>query len=154
MEISQHRASTVVTWARAVRRLWPATAATRSASQPSTRSRLPVTVLRIFKGLHLQSKVGYVGAHLPRSGSGMRAAGPHVETGARYLDRSLPATAPLTRGFGLLFPSDAGFLVPLAPLHFRQDASFLDFLLEALERALDRLVFSEANFRQYFHPPS
>jgi len=62
-------------------------------------------------------------------------------------------TMTLASRFRLLLATHARLFIALATLDLGQNTSLLDLLLEALQSALNRLVFTDANFSQPFHPP-
>lgn len=59
----------------------------------------------------------------------------------------------LARCFRLFLAANAGLLVTFTALDLRQDSSFLDLLLESLQRTFDGLVFAYADFCQMNSPP-
>src|SRR5690242_12333996 len=74
-------------------------------------------------------------------------AGPRNLRGSALERLALRLHRALLRGQRLLLPLHAGFLVVLPLADLRQDAGLLGRLLEALERALDRLAFLHSDTR-------
>ena len=60
----------------------------------------------------------------------------------------------LTSGLGLLAALDAGALVVLTLTDLSQDTRLGAAALEALQSALQRLIFTNTNFRHLYFPPS
>ena len=72
----------------------------------------------------------------------------------RFLVFLVELLAVLASGLGLLAALDAGALVMLALTDLSQDTRLGAAALEALQSALQRLIFTNTDFRHLYFPPS